>query len=56
MEEAMVAYLKYHPAIESDKKYQARSQYRIKKKSKYVQDYVSNNTLSLLKMPVHMQT
>jgi len=25
-----------------------------KKKSKYVQDYVSNNTVSLLKMPVNM--
>jgi len=32
MEEAMVAYLKYHPAIESDEKYQARSQYGIQKK------------------------
>lgn len=59
MEEAVVAYLKFHPAIESDeiyKKYQARSQYGIQKISKYMQDYVINNTISLLKMPVNMQT
>jgi hypothetical protein len=59
MEEAVVAYLKYHPAIESDEIYeknQARSQYGIQKISKYVQDYVSSNTTSLLKMLVNRHT
>lgn len=59
MEEAVVTYFKYHPAIESDEiyeKYQARSQYGIQKISKYVQDYVINSTTSLLKMPVNRHT
>lgn len=59
VEEAVVAYLKYHLAIESDEiyeKYQARSQYGIQKISKYVQDYVRSNTTTLLKIPVNRHT
>jgi hypothetical protein len=53
-----VAYLKYHPAIETEEiyeKYQASSQHGIQKISKYVQDCVSNNTVSLLKKPLNRQ-